>query len=217
MTAAPEAHEPIWDYLSGSLDARKRISDLPFLCGRALGVSVSFVELLHQTLRSLSNDGARRKNCVGAGLAQQREVLARDHAADGDHRLVKTELAERPFQSRHEREVTGGERRDADDVGLPLGRQRRHFLGRRKQRPDFDVEPEIRERRGNDLLPAIMSVLSHFSHQNAGSAPLVFGKSAGHCDHALVGLSARPRLGQIDAGNGPNFRYMTAEGLLQRQ
>src|SRR5271167_13917 len=102
--AASEPHAPIWDYSTGSPDARKRISDLPVLCWRALGVTVSFVELLHQTLRGLGNDGARRKNCVGASVAQQREVLARNHAADGDHRLVKTELAERPFQSRHERE-----------------------------------------------------------------------------------------------------------------
>src|SRR5271154_214985 len=102
-------------------------------------------------------------------------------------------------------------------MDLPLGRKRRHFLRSREQRADFDVEPEIGERRGNDLLAAVMSILAHLGDQNPGSAALVLGESAGHCDHALVGLPARPRLGQIDAGDGPHFSEVTAEGLLERQ
>ena len=170
-----------------------------------------------QTLRGLGNDGPGRKNRVGAGVAQQGEVLTRDHAADGDHRLVKTELAQRSFQRRDERKVARGERRDANDMGLLLGRQRGHLLRSCKQRPDLDVEPEIRKRRGNDLLPAVMSILAHLGDQNPGSATLVLGEGAGHRDHPLVGLSASARLGQIDAGNGPHFRNVTAESLLERQ
>ena len=69
-----------------------------------------FVEPLHETLRRLGDHGARWKNRIRAGVAQQREVLARDNAPDRDHRIVKTELAQRLFQRRDERKVAGGER-----------------------------------------------------------------------------------------------------------
>ena len=133
------------------------------------------------------------------------------------NRFLKTELAERSLQRGHEREMAGGERRDADDVGLLLGGKRRHFLRSCKQRPDFDIEPEIRERRGDDLLPAVVPVLTHLGDENSWSVALVLGESAGHRDHALVGLHAWPRLGEIDAGNGADFRDVTAEGLLHRE
>jgi hypothetical protein len=179
MDGPPEAPAPIWDHQTGWLDPRKRTDQraAAALRGRALAVTMSLVELLHETLRGLGNDGPGRKNRVGAGVAQQGEVLARDHAADGDHRLVKTELAEGLFQRRDEREVAGGERRNANDMDLLLGRKRRHLLRSRKQRPDFDVEPEVGERRGNDLLPAVMSILAHLGDQNPGSAALVLGEA----------------------------------------
>ena len=98
-----------------------------------------------------------------------------------------------------------------------FGRTRRHFLRRCKQRSDFDVESEIRERRGDDLLPAIMPILSHLGDQDPRSAAFVLGEGAGHCDHTFVGLGVRPSLREIDAGDGASLRDMTAERLLQGQ
>ena len=64
----------------------------------------------------------------------------------------------------------GRERGDADDMGLALRRERRDFFGRREQRADLDVEAEIGERRGDDLLAAVMAVLAHLGDQNARAA-----------------------------------------------
>ena len=74
---------------------------------------------------------------------------------------------------------------------LPFSGKRRHFLRRCEQRSDFHVESEIRERRGDDLLPAIVAVLAHLGDQNSRSAALVLGERAGHRDHPVIGLSAR--------------------------
>src|SRR6202167_351795 len=145
MDGPPEAPAPIWDHQTGWLDPRKR-TDQRASCalrGRALAVTMSVGELLHETLRGLGNDAPGRKNRVGAGVAQRRKVLRRDDAADGDHRLVKTELAEGLFQRRDEREVAGGERRNANDMDLLLRRKRRHLLTRREQRPDFAAESGV--------------------------------------------------------------------------
>ena len=74
----------------------------------ALAVTKSLVEPFEQVLRGLGNDGAGWKYRISAGLAQSCEVLGRDDAADDDHRIFKTELAERTFQRRHQGEVAGG-------------------------------------------------------------------------------------------------------------
>ena len=145
-------------------------------------------------MRGLGDDGAGREYRVRARPAEGCEVLGRDDAADDDHRSVKTELTKRCFQSRDERKVACGKRRDAHDMNLPFGRTRRDFLRRCKQRSDLDVESEIRERRGDDLLPAIMPVLSHLGDQYPRRAAFVLGEGAGHRDHTFVGLHVRPRL-----------------------
>ena len=71
---------------------------------------------------------------------------------------------------------------------LLVGRQRRDLLGRREQRPDLDVEAEIGESRGDDLLAAIVAVLAHLGDEDARTMALVLGEGAGHRHHALVGF-----------------------------
>ena len=41
------------------------------------------------------------------------------------------------------------------------------LLRRREHRPDVDVEPQVGERGRDDLLPAVMTVLSHLGDQNS--------------------------------------------------
>ena len=48
-----------------------------------------------------------------------------------------------------------------------------------KQRPDVDVEAEIGEGRGDDLLPAIMAILADLGDQNARAAALVVEEFGG--------------------------------------
>jgi hypothetical protein len=76
--------------------------------------------------------------------------------------------------------AAGGERGDADDVHVVLDRLARGFFGRREQRPDIDVEAEIGERRGDDLLAAVVAVLADLGDQDARAAALVLLEGAGH-------------------------------------
>ncbi len=60
-----------------------------------------------------------------------------------------------------------GEGRDAHDMGLAFRRKRRDLFGRRKQWPDLDLESEVGEGRGDDLLTAVVSVLADLGDENA--------------------------------------------------
>jgi hypothetical protein len=76
---------------------------------RALAIAKPIVEPFEELSRGFSNGRAGRKYGVRARFSKRREVLGGDDAADDDHRMVKTELMERCFQSRDEREVAGGQ------------------------------------------------------------------------------------------------------------
>ena len=76
------------------------------------------------------------------------------------------------LQRRHQREVAGGQRRDADDVHVGLHRLPGDLLRRLEQRADVDVEAEVGERGGDDLLPAVVAVLAHLGDQDARAAAL---------------------------------------------
>ena len=82
-------------------------------------------------------------------------------------------LRELGFKLGHERQMTAGERRDAEDVDVIFDRLPRGFGRRRKQRPDVDVEAEVGKGRGDDLLAAIMAVLTDLGDQDARPAALV--------------------------------------------
>ena len=98
-----------------------------------------------------------------------------------------------------------------------LGRKRRNLLGRCEQRANVDVESKIRERRGDDLLPAIMPILAHFGDEDARSMTLVLHERAGHCDHTVGSLFAGASLRQVNAGDGASFRNVPTERVLERQ
>src|SRR6185437_9406465 len=77
------------------------------------------------------------------------------------------------FQVRHRGQVRSGERGDADDVDVVLDCLARGFLGRGEEWADVDVEAEIGERGGDDLLAAVVAVLADLGDQDARPAPLV--------------------------------------------
>ena len=77
--------------------------------------------------------------------------------------------------------------------------------------------PRDRERRGNDLLPAIVAVLSHLGDEDPRSPAFVLGEGASYCDHALVSLHIRPSLREIDAGDGASLCNMAPERFFQGQ
>ena len=56
-----------------------------------------------------------------------------------------------------------------------------------EERPDVDVEAEVGEPGGDDLGPAVVSVLPHLGHQDPGTAALLRGK--------LLHLTGRVEMG----------------------
>ena len=76
----------------------------------ALAVAEPFVESLDQALRSFGDHRPGREDRVDACFAKRREILFRNDAADRDHRLAQSDLAERALQRRREREVPRRER-----------------------------------------------------------------------------------------------------------
>jgi len=89
-----------------------------------------------------------------------------------------------------ERQMRRGERRYSHDMNLSPGREGRHLLRRREERSDRDVKAEIGEGRSDDLLAAIMTVLTQLRHQNARRAAFVLGEGADHLRGASVRLGA---------------------------
>ena len=102
-------------------------------------------------------------------------------------------LAELGFELRHQRQMRGGERGDAEDVDVVLDRLARGFRRRRKQRADIDVEAEIGERRRDHFLAAVVAVLADFGDQDARPAAFVLLEFGDALLHPLDGVaSCRP-------------------------
>ena len=75
-------------------------------------------------------------------------------------------------QRRDQRQVAGGQRGDADDVHVGLDRLAGHLGRGLEQRADVDVEAEVGEGGGDDLLAAVVAVLAHLGDQDPGTAAL---------------------------------------------
>ena len=131
------------------------------------------VELAEQRLGRFRDHGAGREDRLGAGALERVVVLRRHHAADHDHDVVAALLVELGLELRHQREMRGRERGDAEDVHVVLDRLARRLGRRRKQRADVDVEAEIGERRGDHLLAAVVAVLADLGDQDARPAAFV--------------------------------------------
>src|SRR3954452_21648839 len=123
-------------------------------------------ERAQQLLRRLGDDRSRLVDRRGAHLLEGRDVVRRDHAADDDQDVVRAELGERVAQRRLQREVTGRQRVDPDDVDVGLDRLPGDLLRRLEQRAHVDVEAEVGERGGDHLLAAVVAVLTHLGDED---------------------------------------------------
>src|SRR5579862_9029502 len=91
----------------------------------------------------------------------------------------------------------------------------RNFPGRLKERTYIDVEAKIGKRGCDDLRSAVMAVLTHLGHENAGPPALLARKSldlstdGGEFVVTFVG-------GAVNAGHGADFCTMAAEHAFHR-
>src|SRR5262245_35835279 len=118
------------------------------------------IELADQFLGCLGDHRSWREDRFRPRFGERVVVLRRNHAADNNHNIVAALLGERSLEFGYQREMTGGQRRDPDDVHVVLDRLARSLRGRCEQRTDIDVEAEIGEGRGDHLLAAVVAVLA---------------------------------------------------------
>ena len=141
------------------------------------------------------------------------EVLGRDDAADDDHEVGAAQGVELGAQGRHEGEVAGGERADADDVDVGLDGLPGHLRRRLEQRADVDVEAEVGEGGGDDLLAPVVAVLAHLRHEDPRATPLLglelLDELLGAADGQVL-----PRLRAVHATDRTDLRGVPAEDLL---
>ena len=94
--------------------------------------------------------------------------------------------------------------RRPDDVHVVLDRLARRLLGGLEERADVDVEAEVRERRGDHLLAAVVAVLAHLGHQDPGAAPV---RSRTHrAARARLPRSRASSIRCVHAGDRPDRR-----------
>ena len=122
--------------------------------------------------------GAGREDRRRPGLAQRVDVLRRDHPADDDEDVAAPELRQRGLELGDERQVAGGQGRHADDVHVGLDRLAGDLGGGLEQRADVDVEAEIGEGRGDDLLPAVVAVLADLGDEDPRLPAMVERRTA---------------------------------------
>jgi methylmalonyl-CoA mutase cobalamin-binding domain/chain len=134
------------------------------------------MQRFQKLFRGFRNHGAGREDRLAAGLHQRLVILRRHDAADHDHDVVAPLRGQLLLQFRHQSQMRGGERRDAEDVHVVFHRLAGGFLGRREQRPDVDVEAEIGESRGDHLLAAVVAVLADFGDEQTRGAALRLGE-----------------------------------------
>ena len=131
-------------------------------------------------------------------------------------------MSSRPYSAsaarklRHQGQVAGRERRDADDVDVVLDRLPGGLGRRREERPDIDVEAEIGEGRGDHLLAAVVAVLAHLGDQDAGPPPVIALERFDEVAHPFDCRRHRSRLPLVDARDGLDLGPMPAPDPLQR-
>ena len=104
-------------------------------------------------------------------------------------------FVERGLELRHQRQMGGGERRDAEDMHVVLDRLARGLGRRREQRADVDVEAEIGEGRGDHLLAAVVAVLADLGDQDARPAAfVVLERATSFCTRSTASVMPTSRL-----------------------
>ncbi len=104
-------------------------------------------------------------------------ILRRHHAADHDHDVAAALLLEVGLELRHQGEMGGGERGDAEDMDVVLDRLAGGLGRGGEQGADIHVEAEIGERGGDHLLAAVVAVLPDLGDQDARPAAFVLPRT----------------------------------------
>jgi hypothetical protein len=123
---------------------------------------------------------------------------------------------QRGLERRDQGQVTGCERRHANNVHIVFHRLPGGFLRCGKQRADIHIEADIGKGGCDHLLAAIMAVLAHLGDQNARAAAIGFLEGIGHGKRPLMDFTHRANLPFVDAGNGFDLGAVATENLLHR-
>ena len=92
----------------------------------------------------------------------------------------------------------------------------RDLFRRREERPDVDIETQIRECRRNHLLAAVVAILTDLGDQDARAAPVIALEVLDEPLHLAESTGHRTRLRSIDARYSANLGAMAAEDHFQR-
>src|SRR5262249_25822603 len=126
------------------------------------------------------------------------------------------EARELADQLGYERLVATRLRRHADGVDVVLDRLARDLLWRLEERPDVDVEAEVRERGGDHLRAAVVPVLPDLRDEDARAAALLGGERGDLAGERLpVGVVLIR--GAVDAGDRLDLGLVAAPHLLERR
>src|ERR1700730_11614697 len=103
-------------------------------------------------------------------------------------------------------------------MNVVVGGLARHLLRGGEQRSDVHVKPDVRERGCDDLLAAVVAVLSHLRDKDSGPPAVGLGEFLD--DGGRFGkrrnISFPSDFVAVDAGNGTDFGPMAPVYLLER-
>ncbi len=116
-------------------------------------------------------------------------------------------------KARHERHVSGSQAAYANQVHVVLSGLVCHLFGRGEQRTNVHIKPHVGKARGDHLSAAVVPVLAHFGHKDAGTAAVQFGKAVRQLAGFLEAIHAPCRL-RIHPRNSRGLRLVPPEGLL---
>ena len=150
----------------------RKMSNSGFNSKPAFGLGLSFVGLEQQVEDVLSACGDRRsgpKHTHHPMVVKGLVVPWRNDPTCHHKNVRPSSLAQGLDQPWHERQVSRGERADADHEDVVLNGLARHLCGRAEQRTEVHVKTKVSEGRATTGAP-VVAVLPRLA-TNAGTAP----------------------------------------------
>ena len=172
-------------------------------------------QLVHQVDGGVGDNRAGREDRRGSGGVQLVEVAGRDDPADDDHDVGPAHLGQRVPQCGHQRQVARRKRGHPDHMHVVVGGLSCHLVRGGEQRADVDVESDVRERRCDHLLPAIVAILAHLGHQDPRPPTVGLGELLDEIGGVsqILGLSS---FVAVNPRNSTDLRPVPPVHLLQR-